>query len=79
VYDQFIGRPVSRPHTEMASSIEQFCVATAPNIINRAGPGILNKVPEGIDQVPGMDVVANLLALVAEHCVGLPVTAHFAR
>jgi hypothetical protein len=36
------------------------------------GPRILDKVPERINQVPGMDVVAGLRASIAEHRMGLP-------
>src|ERR1700730_3925861 len=70
-------RPVHRPAGQPLAYRDGFQhraigVATTPNIINRAGPRILNKVPEGIDKVPGMDVVANLLALVAKHLVWQP-------
>src|SRR5437879_10731473 len=46
-------------------------MATAANIVYSAGARRLHEMPESVDQVPGMDVVADLLSLVAEHRIGL--------
>ena len=70
-------RPVHRSSDQPLARRDGFYhgaigVTTAADIIDRAVPRALDKVPESIDEIPGMDVVANLLPLVAEHRIGLP-------
>ena len=46
-------------------------VPAAAGVVDLAGPRGLVELPEHVDQVAGVDVVADLLALVAEDRVGL--------
>src|SRR5215472_610220 len=70
-------RPVHRPSGEPFANRDRFQhraigVAAAADIINCTTARTLDKVPESIDQVPGMDVVTDLLASIAEYRIGLP-------
>jgi len=46
-------------------------VPAAANVVNGAGSRRLDEVPERVDKIVGMDVVAHLLTVVAKHCVSL--------
>ena len=45
-------------------------VSCSTSVIDFAGSGILVELPEHIDQIAGVDVIADLLTGVAEHGVG---------
>src|ERR1043166_8136400 len=46
-------------------------VSTPAHIINLPAPGRPKELPKSFHQIKTMDVVANLLSLVAEHAIGL--------
>src|SRR5687768_15012976 len=44
-------------------------MARAANVVDRAGARCAENMPERVDKIERVDVVANLLALVSEDCV----------
>ena len=55
-----------------------IAMAAAPRIVNLGDPRVLAEVPEHVDEVARMDVVANLFSFIAKYCVrlGFDVTLH---
>src|SRR2546423_14135800 len=69
-------RPVHRTAGQVLARCDRLDhravgIPAAADVVDGAGPRRLHEMPEGVDQVPGMDVVADLLSLVAEYFIGL--------
>ena len=70
-YDQLTGLPVSRSQAAIASSIEQFERRPPPILYTAHDRGLMNHLPECVDEIIGMHVIAHLLSLITEHGVAV--------
>ena len=66
--------PFQLPTSDLAAQVDRFengtaSLSAAPDVVDGSTKRVLVKMPECTDEVGAMDIIPNLFALVAKHCV----------